>query len=41
MSLVIVLVVVALGLVTLAWIDAGREEQRLIETPALLPEAAT
>lgn len=40
MSLVIVLVVLGLGLVALAWIDGGREEQRLIETPALLPEQA-
>lgn len=41
MSVGIVLVVLALGLVALAWIDGGREEQRLIVEPVELTEVGS
>ncbi|MGX7895030.1 hypothetical protein [Tsuneonella sp. HG222] len=31
---------VVVGVLAFAWIDGGREEQRLIEQPIDLPEAA-
>jgi hypothetical protein len=40
MSVLFVVIVLALGLVALAWIDGGREEQRLVVEPVSLPDVA-
>lgn len=44
MSILIVVAVLGLsvvgGVIGLAWLDGGREEVRLIELPATLPDAA-
>lgn len=40
MSIVIVLAVLSLCVIGLAWLDAGREEPRLIEVPVTLPQGA-
>ena len=37
MTVVIALIMLALGLAAVAWIDGGLEEQRAIETPVTLP----
>lgn len=39
MSIVIVLLGLSLAVIGLAWLDAGREEMRPIETPVSLPAA--
>lgn len=40
MSVLMVVIIVALGLGALAWIDGGREEQRLIVEPVELEGGA-
>jgi len=37
--ILIVLAVIAVALIAFAWIDGGREQQRMIEQPVPLPEA--
>jgi hypothetical protein len=39
MSILIVVAVIGLLVIGLAWLDGGREETRLIEAPARLPES--
>ena len=36
--ILIVLAVIAVALIAFAWIDGGREQQRMIEQPVPLPE---
>jgi hypothetical protein len=40
MTIVVLVAVLALFGIGLAWLDGGREERRLIETPASLPGVA-
>ncbi|MGZ3248540.1 MAG: hypothetical protein ACXWJC_00235 [Croceibacterium sp.] len=38
--LLTILAVIVVGVIAFAWIDGGREQQRMIEQPVTLPEAA-
>ncbi|WP_343807781.1 hypothetical protein [Alteraurantiacibacter aestuarii] len=40
MSILVVILVLCVAVLALAWYDAGREEQRLVVEPVMLPEAA-
>lgn len=40
MSILIVVAVIGLLVIGLAWLDGGRDEPRLIETPVSLPVSA-
>jgi hypothetical protein len=40
MSIVAIILVLILGLLLLAWVDGGREEDRLIVEPVTLPNAS-
>jgi hypothetical protein len=37
--ILIVLAVIAVAVLAFAWIDGGREQQRMIEQPVPMPEA--